>query len=265
MKWIKNPKNKIILLVVVTALLGFYLVKTMCSILVYAVLTGEKFTSNELLVIMSTLTSGFGSFAGGVVGVMGAFFMYQYQKNKDEESKKEIACKTLYEMINNSVQRTQELTESIVNRYDVMIKQNKISKLTGDIKEDLEFIYTNNFQITVKGVDYDERQSIQRFKEDIQGMSKKEEFSYLIYNKDWYNYLEKFHEVFVAEVSEWVNILLSDKYKTNALSFLTSRDLMIINIEQMHREKLIKVKGVSRSVSQGVHGYGSIYQKLKNK
>ncbi|MGL5330131.1 MAG: hypothetical protein ACRDD7_12750 [Peptostreptococcaceae bacterium] len=262
MKWIKNPKNNILLLVGITVLVGFYLVKTMCNILMYAVLTGDKFTSNELLVIMSTLTSGFGSFAGGVVGVMGAFFMYQYQKNKEEDSKKEIACKTLYEMINNSVQRTQELTEDIVDRYDKLIKQSNIDKLTGDISKDFEFIYSNNFKVLIDGLTYEECKSIDRFKTDIEVITQRENLSYLIYNEKWYNHLEKFHEVFVADISEWVNILLSKKYKYNAYKFLVYRDLMITNIEQMSRENLIKVQRASMRVSKRVHGYESIYKRI---
>lgn len=239
------------------------LIVLLCSILGVEFKYG--FLDRDVLIaVVPTILGGYLGFLGSIVGIMGAFFMYQYQKDKEEESKKQIACKTLYEMINNSIQRTQELTEKIIHRYDHLIKQNNISKLAGDIREDFKFIYTNNFQITVEGLGYEECKHIQRFKDEVKIMFQNEQFSYLIYNENWYNHLEKFNENFVAEVSEWVNILLSNKYNDNAYEFLENRDLMILNIEEMSKENLIKVHGVSRMVSGRVHGYENIYKKINN-
>lgn len=219
------------------------------------------FDTKVIIDIVPNLLSGYLGFLGAIVGVMGAFFMYQYQSAKEKKEKAEMACKNIYEMINNSVQRTQEATVYIVKRYCQLIDNYDIDVLTKDIDKDLDYIYKHNFCIEIEGMNADERGVIQRFKNDINTYLRTKDFSYLIYNKNWYSYLEIFSEGFVSETTEWVNILLSKEYVNNAYSFLISRWLVIDRIEQMDRSG--DIKGAYKTVSKRVHSFRTIYKERR--
>lgn len=218
------------------------------------------FLKKDLVVsIVPTVLDAFSSFLGAIVGVMGAFFMYQYQKKKEHEEKIKHSFKVLYDMLNNSVYMTQEFTESIIDIYIDILKNDDNLVLKNNIKEDMEFFsrYKNNNEINK--LDINRRKCIYNFKYSIDNLVKDKKYSYLIYNKEWYNHLPYIHEISAAEISEWINILISDRYKTDIYDFLYYRNSIIDVIEQMIHNKMVKVNGVSKAVSKRVHGYESIY------
>ncbi|MGL5559194.1 MAG: hypothetical protein ACRDC3_08605 [Paraclostridium dentum] len=260
LRWVKNPKLWITIFCIATIsgflFIGFLLI----SVLIGGITFGGGFKANDLFIALATILGGYFGLIGGVLGVIGAYLIFKLQLNYNEESKKKESFRSLYEMINNSVHKTQEVMEKVVNRYMELDVEN-ISILTGDITLDLKFIYSKNFNQINYGISNDEARLLEKFKADVSLYFSNENYQYLIYHEEWYKNLEFLTGTYISEIAEWFNTLNFNRTK-NVYSFLETRNTMINVANSMLETKLFK-SGFN-TLTYSIHGYIDYYDKKRS-
>ncbi|EGT3709104.1 hypothetical protein E1H24_20245 (plasmid) [Clostridioides difficile] len=225
---------------------------------------------NIMISSIATILGGYLGFVGASIGIIGTYGAFYLGINKEKHQKISTSYQVMYYMLNNSVQKTQEMVEGIIEEYHKLTK-NKLNKnLCKDIEKDLKYLYSMSFIKYNNREDYEvfesyeemsfkEYDGYRKFKENVKNKILANNFSALIYDENWYNYITDLPELYVGEITEWINIL---KFKKdNFYNFLSYRDLMILNISFIYDTKYIRKQISSTLVTKRVHGYKNIYNR----
>ena len=240
--------------------------------------------------IAATVLSGYLGLFGAVIGVIGTYgaFYLGIRKEKakeilQEKREREQALQALYYMLNNSIQKTVEPVEKIVDMYISVssyynfyrpycsgrkIKKFKNAKAYTDdnfmnqISDDFRWLWEEvnlNLRFYTDNIEKKELENIHWFKETIEEELKSIDFSYLIYDEDWYKHICKLNEVYASELIEWFNMLKYNKVE-NVYRFLQQRNLMILDLEKFVNDPLLKNKCGMIHSSDIAHNYKYIYK-----
>lgn len=221
---------------------------------------------------VSSIIGGFIGFAGAILAVIGTYgaFYLQVKKEKDERLSK--SYQAMYYMINNSIQKTAKITNTIVEEYYKLTRYENNKYLTRDIDKDLKFLSETNFDkpsdLLFKLGVYPEGDKYQwarykEFKENLIKEIEKVDYSELVYDDNWYNYIIELPEIYIGEMTEWINILKFNKLDTFE-EFLRYRNIMIADVATIYETNYIRKQNVSNLASDIAHNYRNIYKRVKD-
>ncbi|MBH7877551.1 hypothetical protein F1326_17360, partial [Clostridioides difficile] len=95
---------------------------------------------NIMISSIATILGGYLGFVGASIGIIGTYGAFYLGINKEKHQKISTSYQVMYYMLNNSVQKTQEMVEGIIEEYHKLTK-NKLNKnLCKDIEKDLKYL-----------------------------------------------------------------------------------------------------------------------------
>lgn len=227
---------------------------------------------NTMISSISSIIGGFIGFAGAILAVIGTYgaFYLQVKKEKDERLYK--SYQAMYYMINNSIQKTAKITNTIVEEYYKLTRYENNKCLTRDIDKDLKFLSETNFDEPsdilfqlgcCPGGDKFQWARYKEFKENLIKEIEKVDYSELVYDDNWYNYIIELPEIYIGEMTEWINILKFNKLDTFE-EFLRYRNIMIADVATIYQTNYIRKQNVSNLASDIAHNYRNIYIRVKD-